>query len=111
MVIAGVSIRVLAEKSEELKRALCSLLGPTSAQAGCIGCEVYRGTTDESLRLESRWKTQNDLLRHIRSETYRRLLFMMELSSEKPQIEFLTVTSLDGWELIQETRNDSRELA
>ncbi len=111
MVIAGVSIRVLAEKSEELRRALCSLLGPTSAQAGCISCEVYRGTTDDSLRLESRWKTQGDLVRHIRSETYRRLLFIMELSAEKPTVEFLTVVGQNSWELIQETRIDERELA
>jgi quinol monooxygenase YgiN len=109
MVIAGVSIRVLAQKSEELRRALSSLVGPTSVQAGCLGCEVYCGISDESMHLDSRWKTQNDLLRHLRSETYRRLLFIMELSVEKPRIEFLTVTGVEGWELIERARIESAE--
>jgi quinol monooxygenase YgiN len=109
MVFAVVRIRVLAEKSEELRRALCSLLGQTGAQAGCTSCDVYQSPIDDSLRLESRWKTQNDLVRHIRSDTYRRLLLLMELGSEKPMIEFYTATSLRSWDLIEEARINIHE--
>ena len=105
MVIAIADIKASSEKCGELRKALFSLSGPTEAEAGCQSCQLYQEVSDTStLRLETRWKTQGDLLRYIRSETYRKFLLLMELGSERPRIEFYTVSELRGLDLIREVR-------
>ena len=105
MVIAFVDIKASSEKYEELRKALFSLSGPTEAEAGCKSCQLYQDASDASvLRIETRWTTQGDLLRHIRSDTYKRFLLLMELGSEQPTIEFYTVSELRGLDLIREAR-------
>lgn len=108
MVIAVVDIKASSGRYEELRRALSSLSGPTEAEAGCKSCQLYQDVSDTSvLRVETRWTTRGDLLRHIRSDTYRRFLLLMELSSEQPMIEFYTVSELRGLDLISEAREGS----
>jgi quinol monooxygenase YgiN len=105
MVIAIVDIKVSSGKYGELRKALYSLSGPTGAEAGCKSCQLYQDASDASvLRIETRWTTQGDLLRHIRSDTYKRFLLLMELGSEQPTIEFYTVLELRGLDLIREAR-------
>ena len=105
MVIAIVDIKSSSAKSAELRRALYSLSGPTKAEAGCKSCQMYQDVTDARvLHVETRWTTQGDLLRHIRSDTYKKFLLLMELGSEQPTIEFYTVSELRGLDLIGETR-------
>lgn len=105
MVIAIVDIKVFPEKREELRRALSSLSGSTQAEQGCTSCQLYQDIPDASvLRVESRWKADSDLLRHIRSNIYRRMLILMELGAAPPTIEFYTVSKLRGLDLVKEAR-------
>jgi quinol monooxygenase YgiN len=108
MVIAIVDIKATSETREELRRALSSLSGPTEAEAGCTSCQLYQGVSEASvLRVESRWKEASDLLRHLRSDNYKRLLLMMELGVEAPTIEFFTVSELRGLDFIKAARERS----
>jgi quinol monooxygenase YgiN len=108
MVIAVVDIKASSERYEELRRAHSSLAGLTEAEAGCKSCQLYQDVTDTSvLRVETRWTTRGDLLRHIRSDTYKRFLLLMELSFERPMIEFYTVSELRGLDQISEAREVS----
>lgn len=101
MVIAIAEIKSSAKTREELQRGLCSLVGQTESEAGCVGCQLWQAVSKASrFRFESRWNTQNDLLRHIQSDTYRRLLLFMELGMESPGIVFYTVSELRGFDLI-----------
>ena len=110
MVIAIVDIKASSEKYGELRKGLFSLSGPTEAEAGCKGRQLYQDVTNASaLRIETRWATQGDLLRHIRSDTYKRFLLLMELGSEQPTIEFYTVSELRGLDLIREARDNLTE--
>jgi quinol monooxygenase YgiN len=105
MVIAIVHIRASSKKIWRIAQGTVSLSGPTEAEAGCKSCQLYQDTSDANvLRIETRWITQGDLLRHIRSDTYKRFLLLMELGSEKPTIEFYTVSELRGVDLIREAR-------
>ena len=107
MVIAIVNIKASSDKYGELRNALFSLSGPTEAEAGCKSCQLYQDVSDAcALRIETRWTTQADLLRHIRSDGYKRLLLLMELGSEQPTIEFCTVSELRGLDLIREARKE-----
>ena len=108
MVIAIVDIKSSSEKREELRRALCSLLGQTEAERGCTSCQLYQEIPDSGvLRIESRWIATSDLLRHIRSDSYKKMLLLMELGIEPPSIEFYTVSAFRGLDLIYETREQS----
>lgn len=107
MIIELVGIVSSPEKSGELGRALSSLLGRTQVQPGCLSCLLYQDWSDENvLYLESRWETPNDLLHHIRSDSYKWLLLLIELGIEPPSIEFLTVSEVRGMDLIEVTRQD-----
>lgn len=106
MIISIVDIKASSETREELRRGLSSLLGPTEAEAGCTGCQCFEKVPDSNgLRLESYWKTQSDLFRHIRSATYKKLLFLMELSAVPPTVQFFTVSEELGFDLIVAARN------
>jgi quinol monooxygenase YgiN len=108
MVIAIVDIKSSLEKHEELRGALRSLLGQTAVERGCTSCQLYQELSDPGvLRIESRWVTTSDLLRHIRSDTYKRMLLLMELGVAPPSIEFYMVSAFRGLDLIREAREQS----
>jgi quinol monooxygenase YgiN len=100
-----VSIKASSERQEQLRVALSSLCGPTEAQPGCTSWQLFQEVSDLSVfRVESRWKTQSDLFRHIRSDAYKKFLLLMELGAEPPSIEFYTVSELRGLDLIWAVR-------
>jgi len=108
MVISIVDINAASEKRDELRRALLSFAGPAEAEQGCTSCHLYQDVSYPSvLRFESRWKTESDLFRHIRSDAYKKFLTLMELGAEPPVIEFYTVSELRGLDLIMATREQS----
>ena len=105
MIIESVGVSVSLSKREELGRGLSSLLGPTRVEAGCVDCRLYQDVTDPNkFRLETLWRTEDDLERHVRSEGYKKLLFLMELGAEPPSIEFHEVSQTRGLEFIEEVR-------
>lgn len=105
MVIESVGIVAAKGRCEELRRALSAQVGPTQVEPGCIRCQLYQETENASaFRFESHWKTRDDLISHMRSEPYRSLLSLMELSVEPPAIEFHTVTETQGLELVRVIR-------
>jgi quinol monooxygenase YgiN len=106
MIIEWVGIVASPENRADLGRAIYSLLGPTQVEPGCICCLIYQGWSDPNvLYLESRWETLEDLILHVRSETYKKLLRLMELAIEPPTIEFLTVTEVRGLDFIESVRH------
>lgn len=105
MIIERVGIGVTPGKREELRRSLASLVGPTSVEAGCIGCELFQevGNPDKFC-LEARWSSKHDLMKHLRSDPYKSLLILMELGNEPPTIEFHSVVETRGLDLIESVR-------
>lgn len=105
MVIESVGIVAPKNQLEELRRALSALVGPTQVEPGCIFCQLLQEAGNpSSFRFESHWKTPEDLMRRMRSESYRSLLSLVELSVEPPEIEFHTVTETKGLELVRAVR-------
>jgi quinol monooxygenase YgiN len=106
LIIESLRIVVRAAKREELRRALAAWIGPTQVQPGCMNCRILQEDNEpRSFFYEAQWKTPDDLLRHLRSEHYKRLLVLMDLGEEPPVVEFHTVTETKGLDLIQLARN------
>ena len=108
LIIESVRIVVTQPKREQVRRALTAWVGPAEVEPGCISCRVLQeGPDPHAFCFEARWRTQDDLLRHLRSEHYKRLLALMDLGSEPPLVEFHTVTDTKGLDLIERTRTPS----
>jgi quinol monooxygenase YgiN len=100
------------DKRKDLFKVLLSSLGPTRVQPGCVECRLYQDCSDTNTHyLESRWETSDDLVRHIRSDAYKRLLLLMELGAEPPSIEFFTVSEIKGLNFIEAVRQSQPAVA
>jgi quinol monooxygenase YgiN len=105
LIIESVRIAAMPAKCEQLRRALAAWAGPTAVESGCLSCRVFEETRDpRAFYYQAQWKTQDDLLRHIRTEHYKRLLALMELGTAPPLVEFHTVSETRGLDLIECTR-------
>jgi quinol monooxygenase YgiN len=105
MIIESVGVVGSSRKHEELGRGLSSLIGPMRVEAGCVDCRLFQDFTNpNAFRLEAYWKTEDDLARHVRSEVYKKLLFLMEMGAEPPTIEFHEVSQTRGMDFIQSVR-------
>jgi quinol monooxygenase YgiN len=105
MIIELMSMAVPQGKRQQLGSALASFVGPTQVQPGCLSCHLSQNWTDpDELRFESRWSSENDLIRHLKSDSYKQLLLLMELSTTRPQIEFFAVVKAQGLDLVETAR-------
>jgi len=105
MIIEILGIFVPGPKVHELGKALVSLVGPIQVQPGCLSCRLFQGWPNpDELHMEARWDNQENLMHHLQSDLYKRLLLLMELSVAPPVLEFLTVTQFRGLDLVEEAR-------
>ena len=103
MIIATLRMSVSPEKRDDVLRTLRLVMGPTQAQLNCISCRLYQDVEDENLMsLVQEWESREALETHIRSKDYRKILAVMELASEPPEIKFAESLKTDGMELIEE---------
>lgn len=109
MIAASLRLVVPEKRKAEVLKTLRSLLGPTSAQAGCAGCWIYRDALDDAIYLYvEEWGSREQLERHIRSDLYRRLLALMEIAVEEPEVRYDTISERQGFELAEAIRSPVR---
>jgi quinol monooxygenase YgiN len=93
----------------EQQRDALEILGPikeqTQFEPGFISCRVYRGVEDpRAIMLEELWSSDADLQRHLRSDKYRKILLVVEMAAESPDIRFDTIVQSSGVEAIELAR-------
>lgn len=101
------SIRMLISLSKQ-SEAL-DILGSVSAQIqfepSCISSRIYRGVDEvRAIMVEELWANEKDILRHMKSDVFRRVLLVMEMADEPPEIRFDTIVSSSGVETIKNAR-------
>jgi len=107
LIIESVRIAAMPAQCEQLRRGLVAWAGPTAVESGCLSCRILQeSSAPQAFVYQAQWKTQDDLLRHIRTEHYKRLLALMELGTTPPLVEFHTVTETKGLDLIERARAD-----
>ncbi len=93
------------DKLAEVREILCAMVERTRVSPGCLGCEIYQDLLDTSVLLfEQWWKDQGDLDRHLRSNSYRRVILVMEMAIEYPLIRFNEIIKTTGMETIRNSR-------
>ena len=105
MITASLKLVLPPKRRAEALRTLRSVQGPSRDRPGCVDCRILRDTQDENvLFYVEEWGSREQLERHIRTDHYRRLLEVAELSKEPPEIRFDTVSRREGIELIAAVR-------
>jgi quinol monooxygenase YgiN len=105
MIIFSLKINVPPEKITDAIQTVRSFIGWTCAQPGCISMVFYQDINDpDKMMLFEEWKEWDSLESHIRSDAFRDILEIMEISSEQPEIKFYEVPSTKGIEYIERVK-------
>ena len=86
-----------------------SVTGPTSVQPGCISCKFYQDIDDpDSMLFVEEWSSREEYEHHIRSDTFRIILSLIDLSDEAPLFKLDTISKTEGLEAIKAVRIGQR---
>ena len=105
VIIESVRIAVISAESRQLLKALIAWAGPTAVEAGCLSCRILQeSSAPQAFCYQAHWNTRDDLIRHLRTKHYKKLLVLMELGITRPLVEFHTVTETQGFDLVERAR-------
>ena len=95
-------IMVSPEKRNATLELLKSINGPIQVKPGCISCRIYQDLEDKNcLAMMQEWESEAELHNFIRSGDYQKILALIDLSRETPEIQFNTVSNAGGIEFIE----------
>lgn len=110
MIIAILKMVVRPEKRDDIIEIIKGILEPTRVKKGCLDYHFYQDFEDENtFIILEQWATQQDLEKFIRSENYRRLLAVMDLLAEPPEVKINAISYTAGLEAIKATREGNYE--
>lgn len=108
MIIEHMTISAREGQVSQLYSALASLTGPTEVERGCLSCRVFESRQEPNkIFIEAKWAAAEDLILHLQSDTYKRILLLMELSPSPPVLQFYMVQEIQGLELVEKARVQS----
>ena len=99
-----VTLRMIVrpERRRDLLETMRGMLEPARVERGCLSYRLYEDIENRNaVVLVEEWKTQKDLESHIRTDNQLRLLALMDLLSEQPELRFNTVSHTEGMDLIE----------
>jgi len=87
----------------EAAAVLRSLVGPVRSEPGCSATRLLRSTSDGcGLTWVEEWHDVEQFEHHLRGAAFRKILAVIELAAEPPEVEIDDVSSRRGFELIEE---------
>jgi quinol monooxygenase YgiN len=90
----------------EALRILTSVAERTRIEPGCISCRIYQDVVDKHhIMIDESWENKEALERHLRSEDYLKMLLVIEMAIETPEIRFDTIARSTGVDTIKKARN------
>ncbi|WP_289020543.1 antibiotic biosynthesis monooxygenase family protein [Desulfobacter postgatei] len=105
LIRASIRIHLSLKKQREALEILKSVREQTKVEPDCIYTRLYRGSDDENiLMLEELWRGEQALLNHLKTDIYRRVLLVIEMSDIQPEISFDRILASDGIETIKKAR-------
>jgi quinol monooxygenase YgiN len=103
------TITTSSGESFRLVDALRSLMEPTRAEHGCIGCELALSTESDDpprIRYFEDWSSEEELRKRVRSDRFLRLIAVMEEALSPPEITFELAGRTRGLDYVFEARRD-----
>jgi quinol monooxygenase YgiN len=98
------------QKRGEALKILKALVARNQARPDdCVFCRICEDALEENiLQFEEMWMSEEELVRHLRSDEYRNLLLVMEMALKQPEIRFDTISSSTGIETIEKARSHAK---
>ncbi len=105
MVTATFRIVVYPERLDDVLRTVRPLISRMADQPGCMGLKIYQDIDNaNAVTLVEEWSSEVDVKKHIASDDFRKILAVLDLSREPPEVKFETVSSTGGMEFIEAVR-------
>ncbi len=105
MIHSIIRLRISPQKRGEVLEILKPLTDRIGADPGCLDSHLYKDLLEEEcLMFEQRWRSEEDLKRHLRSSEYRDLLFVMEMAMSQPEVRFEKIERTNGLETVEAAR-------
>ncbi len=106
MVRSTIRMLIPLNKQSEALEILGTVSAQTQFEPSCISTRIYHGVDEvRAIMIEELWTSEEDILHHLRSEAYRRVLLVVEMAEEPPEIWFDTISHSSGVETIEKARN------
>ena len=106
MIITTMRIKVPGERRKDFLDSAELIIGPTKVQPGCISCGFYQDLNDpDAILFVEEWESRESLDKHIKSDSYRVILSLMELSTENPEFKLNTISETEGLEPVEALRS------
>ena len=102
------TIRMLIplNKQSEALEILGAVCAQIEFEPSCISTHLYRGVDDvRAIMVEERWTSDAHMLQHLQSDAYHRILLVVEMAEEPPEIRFDRIMHSGGVETIEKARS------
>ena len=105
MTIVTLRIKVPPDLQKDFLDASRMFVGPTQVQPGCTSCRIYQDADDpDTFLLLEQWKTRKELDHHLKSDRYRILLSLIDMSINRPEFQLGTISKIEGLDSIKAIR-------
>ena len=107
MVILTLSLIVSPADRKNAVSIFETIAGSTSVKPGCkrvMFCSDVNN--DDNLMLIEEWDSMEEAEQHIGSEEFRKIMAIMDMAVEPPEILFHSVSSTMGFELVEKVREN-----
>jgi quinol monooxygenase YgiN len=106
MVHSTIRMEMSTGSMREALEILRPIVERTRVEPGCISCRIYRDVAQEKMiMIEEIWSSQEKLEQHLCSSDYQRVLLVVEMARDQPEIRFSTISHTSGFETIAEARS------
>ncbi len=101
MILANIRMKISPRKRDEALRILRATAEGNRILPGCLNSRVYEDLQEDNvIMLEEMWSSEEELEQHLRSDEYRKVLLIMEMALQHPEVRFNRISSSSGLETI-----------
>lgn len=109
MIRSAIKVWIPLDQQSEALEILKSISEQTQFKPGCVSSRLYLGVGEvRGIMIEELWMNEKDLMCHLRSDAYRQVLLVIEMSKDPPDIRFETIAHCSGVETIAKARTPCR---
>jgi quinol monooxygenase YgiN len=112
MVQLTLKLRVTPGCVSNVIQAFRAVMQPAQCHRGWMRAQAYRDLGDPgTLYYLEEWLTAEDAAREVRSARFSRLLELMEVAAEPPELQFQFITEVRGLDYVAEVRENQNSRA
>jgi len=105
MILSTIRMVISTKKRAEAIKILKMTADYCKIRPECLSCHIYEDVQEANiLMLNEMWRSKEDQEQYLRSDAYRNVLLVMEMSQKAPEIRFNTISDSSGIETVEKAR-------